>query len=662
MRGVRLVGMGGALLLTSVGGCGVVAYDDAEVPWSADEAPLDEGEAGDAAAAWESAAQAWDVPVDLLRAIALAETGMQALQGEPHDGRPVAYGVMALRSPQLELGAAAAGWSVPDVQTRLDANVDAAAALLRGYADARGLDRGSLAAWAPAVADLSGITDAEAASQHVWDEVYARLRHGFSLEGVTVKAWGVDPDFPAPRVRRSVAGPNYANTVWRPSPNFDSRNSAITDIDMVVIHTCEGSYSGCWSWQLNDTSDVSAHYTVKEDGSEISQLVDEATRAWHVGATYDSGLNGGTNTRFDGWNVNHFSVGIEHAGFAAQSTWANGLLDASAALTCDITRDNGIAIDSYHIVAHGRLQPYNRSDPGANWPWSDYLNRVAVACGQPSSGSPTPAPQSPAGQIVIDSNNSYNDAALARNDVSGNWTSSQNVRGYWNTGYYYATTAATSDPAHFRFFAASGGCYAVEAWWTAARDRAQAAPWTFRNAAGAAVGTATTDQQTSHSQWNALGQGTFTAGWNTVDLDRTTALGQVVVADAVRVTPCGASSGSGSGGSGGSSGGAAGTLTLSQGAPGDANLVNRFTIAGATPGVRVSVIAGRAGGPSAAPGCAGLDLPIRAPWDLGYVTADASGSATFDFLVPLRAAGQAIDLFAVEASTCRASTGTRQTF
>lgn len=661
MRGVRRVGAG-VWVLAFAGGCGVVSYDEADAPWSADEAPLDEGEALGAASPWEAAAAAWDVPVDLLRAIALAETGFQAIQGEPHDGRPVAFGVMALRSPQLERGAQAAGWSTTDVQTRLYANIEAAAALLRGYADARGIDRGSLAAWAPAVADLSGITDAEAAAQHVWDGVYAPLRTGFAVEGATVKAWAIDPDYPAPVYRRSVAGPNYASTVWRPSPNFDSRNSAVNDIDMVVIHSCEGSYSGCWSWQVNDSSDVSAHYTVKEDGSEITQLVDESNRAWHVGATYDSGLNGGTNTRFDGWNVNHFSVGIEHAGFAAQSTWDNGLLDASAALTCDITRDHGIPIDSYHIVAHGRLQPYNRTDPGANWPWSDYLNRVAVACGQPSAGGATPAPQAPTGQIIIDSNNSYNDASVARNEVSGNWTSSQNVRGYWNTGYYYASTAATSDPAHFRFFAASGGCYTVEAWWTAARDRSQAAPWTFRNAAGASVGTATTDQQTSHSQWNALGQATFTAGWNTVDLDRNAALGQVVVADAVRVTPCGGgSAGSGGSGSGGSSGGA-GTLSLSQGAPGDANLVNRFTITGATPGARVSVIAGRAGGPSAAPGCAGLDLPIRAPWDLGYATADASGDATFDFLVPARAAGQAIDLYAVEASTCRASTGVRQTF
>ena len=111
--------------------------------------------------------------------------------------------------------------------------------------------------------------------------------------------------------------------------------------------------------------------------SRLAQLVDENRRAWHVSANYRASLNGGVLTRYEGVNVNNLSVGIEHGGFASQRTWSPGLINRSVALVRGIVRRHGIPADRYHVVAHGRLQPESRTDPGPNWPWTSYLQSIA---------------------------------------------------------------------------------------------------------------------------------------------------------------------------------------------------------------------------------------------------------------------------------------------
>ena len=62
------------------------------------------------------------------------------------------------------------------------------------------------------------------------------------------------------------------------------------------------------------------------------------------------------------------------------------LIAQSAKLVCDITKRNNIPRDKYHIVGHGQLQPYNRTDPGPNWPWAAYLDSVRSYCGDTGGG------------------------------------------------------------------------------------------------------------------------------------------------------------------------------------------------------------------------------------------------------------------------------------
>ena len=82
---------------------------------------------------------------------------------------------------------------------------------------------------------------------------------------------------------------------WKPSPNFSARDEAIR---LIVAHDCQGSYAGAVSWFAQERSRVSAHYVVKEDGTEVTQMVADGHKAWHA------------------CDFNSSSLGLEMGGFA----------------------------------------------------------------------------------------------------------------------------------------------------------------------------------------------------------------------------------------------------------------------------------------------------------------------------------------------------------
>ena len=495
---------------------------------SAANAPLSELDK-----AFEEAADEFDVPASLLKAIGFVETRWQMVEGqEEFEGVSPAYGVMALRGDRLKRGAGLAGVSAEEVMFDALSSIRAAAALLSESATEQRINRSDLGAWAPIVAEASGIEQLEAQAGYVHDEIYRVLREGAVVEteaglvGSLMPIGGLEPQFKLPSVSQLVAGPDYPAAIWRPSPNYNARPAgSIGAPGMVVIHTCEGSYSGCWGWLTNTAAGTSAHYVVNESGSEVSQLVDESNRAWHIGATYDCANNGDVECWRNGYSSNHFTIGVEHGGFASQASWPLGQIDASAKLVCNITKDNGIPRDKFHIVAHGQLQPVDRTDPGPNWPWTTYINKIKSQCGDIAGSTGT----------IIDSNNSNNDTSNHYVSVSASWTSSANVAGYYGSGYFWADTAAVSDGASFFFYLPAAATKTVSAWWTAAADRSAGAPFVMFNASGTNLGTVNANQQINGGKWNTLGTFNFNAGWNKVVLSRWLPAGSVVVADAIRI-------------------------------------------------------------------------------------------------------------------------------
>ncbi|WP_444547783.1 golvesin C-terminal-like domain-containing protein [Stigmatella ashevillensis] len=481
---------------------------------------------------FEKAAREFNIPADLLKSISFTETRWQMVRGEEEfEGMAPAFGVMALRGERLERGAALAGVSVEQARTDVLANIRAGAALLSAEAEALKVDRADLGSWAPAVVRLSGITHTDAQAEYIHNEVFATLRQGVvaeSAEGTvtaSIMPTEVQAKFALPSLRAQSA--DYGPAIWRASPNYNARPSG-TNVSMIVIHTCEGAYSGCWSWLTNSSAGASAHYVVNESGSEITQLVTEANRAWHVAASYSCSLNGSADCGLNGTSVNHFSVGIEHGGFASQSSFPAGQITASSKLSCDISKGQGITRDSYHIVAHGRLQPNNRTDPGPNWPWSSYISKVKAECGD-GGGGETPA------TITVDSDNANNNAAVAKFAGSSSWIATSASPGYYGSNYHYASTQAISDTVTFSFYLSAAGSRTIDAYWVAGTNRSTATPFIISNAAGTILATVKADQQVNGSKWNALGTWNFSAGWNTVQVSRWAAEGSVVVADAIRV-------------------------------------------------------------------------------------------------------------------------------
>ncbi len=489
----------------------------------------------------------FDVPQEILKAVGFAETHWQMVEGEGEfDGMSAAFGIMGLRGDHLTRGAALAGVSEDDVRYDETSNIRAGAAVLRALADEAGIDCSDLAAWGEVVGNYSGIDDPDARGRYVIGDIYQTINDGAQAVAedgevlVTLKARAVTPDYVAPDTLAAAGTSDYPASVWRPSPNYSSRASGTAGkVQMVIIHTCEGGYAGCWGWLRNTKAGASAHYVVKENGAEITQLVREAKKAWHIAATYSCSHNSGKLCGLNGVQSNNFTIGIEHAGYASQKSWPSGQINASAKLVCDISKGYGIPRDRYHIVGHGQLQPYNRTDPGKNWPWTHYINQVNSYCGSGGGGGGGSTGGGSTGgdtsKIIIDSNNANNNSSRAKIEVSGSWAASNSSPGYYGTGYWWASTQAVSDGASFWFYLSADSTKTVDAWWVAGSNRSTGAPFVAFDAAGHKVGTKYVNQQTNGKKWVTLGTWKFKKGWNRIVLSRWAAEGKVVVADAVRV-------------------------------------------------------------------------------------------------------------------------------
>jgi N-acetyl-anhydromuramyl-L-alanine amidase AmpD len=182
-------------------------------------------------------------------------------------------------------------------------------------------------------------------------------------------------------------GPAQPAATFNASPNFNSRGG--TKIDSIVIHTTEGSYASAVATFKNPANQVSAHYIVDTNGA-ITQMVDLANRAWH--ATY----------------YNSRSIGIEIVGFAGQaSTWNAQNVAAVEKLVAwlawkydvPVVHPGGNAYDYPNdqlnvsgIVAHGQVQPWNRTDPGPYFLWDSFISSVRKiidqSAQQPFTGTP----------------------------------------------------------------------------------------------------------------------------------------------------------------------------------------------------------------------------------------------------------------------------------
>lgn len=182
-------------------------------------------------------------------------------------------------------------------------------------------------------------------------------------------------------VTEDVGGGNSLvrpNTIWSAAntqnfTDYSGNREASLDIQYIVIHSTEGTTAGgALSHFANADSQVSAHYTVDNDGT-IYQSVDDNDIAYHAGT----------------WSYNQRSIGIEHVGYANDANgWTNAEYTASARLSAWLSVEYGIAVDRSHFIAHSEISS-DRSDPGQYFDWDYYLGLVrSFVSGTPANSAP----------------------------------------------------------------------------------------------------------------------------------------------------------------------------------------------------------------------------------------------------------------------------------
>jgi N-acetyl-anhydromuramyl-L-alanine amidase AmpD len=159
---------------------------------------------------------------------------------------------------------------------------------------------------------------------------------------------------------QSQANPGQPRASFTQARHYRAGSRTKDTIKRVVLHTIEGPAVAAKNWFQNPEAKVSAHYIVDFDGGILQMVLDKDV-AWHVR------------------NNNSDTIGIEHAGYAGRNQWTQAQIHASAKLVGLICSDYEIEPSESTVVSHAALDPSRRSDPGAYFPWSQYMQLVKQA-------------------------------------------------------------------------------------------------------------------------------------------------------------------------------------------------------------------------------------------------------------------------------------------
>lgn len=384
---------------------------------------------------FDSAAQEFGVPKELLMAISYNES-----RWENHDGEPSAtggYGLMHLTSAfnhddsrgdpsrplppttiptkrTLDEAAQLLGLNAETIKKDDKQNIRAGAALLAKYA--RQTNAGQLPkdlpAWKAATAKLSA-SDNPADNDAFANNVLSTIEQGASANttdgqrlSIAPKPTGIvnakmTPQAPKlnNRAETPVTNQNPATECpitikcqFVPARHAQNNPNDATDygnydpanrpddlkIKYIVIHDTEGSYQSAIDWFKNPQSYTSAHYVIRSKDGDVTQMVRTKDTAWQAG----------------NWYMNMHSIGIEHEGFAHEgSKWyTEDMYRSSAELVRYLAQKYNIPLDREHIIGHEQLHALTADksagmhyDPGPYWDWGHYMELLHAPV-HPSAG------------------------------------------------------------------------------------------------------------------------------------------------------------------------------------------------------------------------------------------------------------------------------------
>ncbi len=359
--------------------------------------------------AFGSAARQYNVPEELLKAVAYEETRFQNIvedpaNREPGDQPPV-YGIMGLRNDSwfghsLLEGAKLIGADPDQVALNATLNIKAAAALLNSIADSLKIDRSNLNNWRPVLEEYSGIPQPEIRPFMTFD-VFKVLHDGTDLKEIKITQHAeinmmqfsafVNPQNKEKNVKstQSIESEDYPPAVWDPSPNYYSTGSF--QQLFLVVHDTEGPFAGSLSWLKNPAAKASSHYIIRSSDGYIVQMVREKYAAWHVAC----------------WN--RVMLGVEHEGYVSNpSYFTEAMYESSAALFRHFVQKYNVPVDRNRIIGHyqhtfpswvnwvnntwnpahptASFDPTcnTHTDPGAGWNWDHFFNLIQQGATHPS--------------------------------------------------------------------------------------------------------------------------------------------------------------------------------------------------------------------------------------------------------------------------------------
>lgn len=179
---------------------------------------------------------------------------------------------------------------------------------------------------------------------------------------------------------------DYSAAIWRPAPTCNYTSGRTMPVSNVTIHYTSGTYAGAISWFLNCNANVSSHYVIRSFDGQVTQMVRESDKAWHVGS------------------ANGYTIGIEHEAYGdVQSFFTPEMYLSSADLVRDICRrrtniqplhlfsvdtlDDGTVMTvgqhplggstaCIQIRGHQHYPSQTHTDPGPYWNWNLYYKLV----------------------------------------------------------------------------------------------------------------------------------------------------------------------------------------------------------------------------------------------------------------------------------------------
>lgn len=356
-----------------------------------------------------------DIPKGLLEGVAFAQTRIRHIEGNNAgcSGIPQVKGVMGLTEDgegyfnnNLSYVSGLSGFSISEIKTNPAINIMAYAKVYSAMMERKSVTTEDFQGHDQILKTLSEIPwNKNAASdfalscftyevfQFLNNETYQTL-FDFPIRSINLSAiYGLENyhllsgesiyitpsaviDEGMRKFKKMNRSTEYGPAIWDAAPacNYSSRSGVA--VSAVTIHTIQGSYAGAISWAQNCLSNVSYHYVARSSDGQITQMVEEADKAWHVGSE------------------NPYTIGIEHEGYVDDPIWyTEAMYVGSANLVRDIT-ESGYGINPLRtykgpatagtltlgactkIKGHQHFPGASHTDPGINWKWEHYYRLI----------------------------------------------------------------------------------------------------------------------------------------------------------------------------------------------------------------------------------------------------------------------------------------------